>query len=83
MECAICRNEIEKEFVILNCSCHNSYHGKCIEKWIKKDRSCPTCRKRWKNNEWMSNKERLKLIKIRLNNEFIGSRRFNYSLVFN
>jgi len=49
--CLICLENIENEFVILNCKCKTAvYHNKCINELIKinKDRcnyiSCPHCR---------------------------------------
>lgn len=83
MNCLICRENINNEFVILNCLCKNVFHQTCINKWIDKCRSCPTCRKVWKKNDWKSRNDKLKLIKLRLNNEFSSFRRRiinNYSL---
>ena len=34
--------------IYMNCACKSSvYHTKCINDWLEKSRSCPTCRKRY------------------------------------
>jgi len=44
-ECLICLDKFEykKYKRILKC-CNNTYHKTCIDKWLKKNSSCPTCR---------------------------------------
>ena len=44
-ECLICLEKFEykKYKRILKC-CDNIYHKTCIDKWLKKNSSCPTCR---------------------------------------
>lgn len=44
-ECIICTEKYEhKQYKrTLNC-CHHAYHKKCIDKWFKKNSSCPNCR---------------------------------------
>ena len=44
-ECLICLEKFEykKYKRILKC-CNNIYHKTCIDKWLKKNSSCPTCR---------------------------------------
>lgn len=47
-ECAICMEKLfgkeNKEAVVKETPCGHRYHGKCIEKWLKKHQSCPLCR---------------------------------------
>ncbi|XP_078160134.1 E3 ubiquitin-protein ligase MPSR1-like [Carex rostrata] len=47
-ECAICMEKLfgkeNKEAVVKETPCGHRYHGKCIEKWLRKHRSCPMCR---------------------------------------
>ena len=45
MECSICHEELNKCIIFTTCQCCHGYHKKCIEKWLKISRSCPTCRK--------------------------------------
>ena len=49
MDCPICYIPITKKdkFTILNCDCSTVYHNHCIDKWLKIEKSCPTCRKKW------------------------------------
>ena len=44
-DCSICLEKIEykKYKRILPC-CKNVYHKTCIDKWLKKNSSCPNCR---------------------------------------
>lgn len=50
-ECAICYEPFEKleEAKALPCTsssaCPSVYHASCIEKWLRKDPSCPLCRR--------------------------------------
>lgn len=51
-ECLICMEKFEykKYKRILKC-CNNIYHKKCIDKWLKKNSSCPTCRHDFLNKD--------------------------------
>lgn len=81
--CPICCEKIGNMFVILSCQCHNLYHKTCIDKWLKIDNSCPTCRQNWLDNPFTNfnnNKELLEEIRRRLWQESIGihsGRHFN------
>ena len=50
MSCIICLQKIHSNFNILNCPCPYTYHAKCINTWLEKNRSCPHCRKTWVKN---------------------------------
>ncbi|XP_021711071.1 E3 ubiquitin-protein ligase RNF181-like [Aedes aegypti] len=41
-ECAICLEELDSNVKALECS--HSYHERCIDMWLEKKRTCPTCR---------------------------------------
>ena len=44
-ECLICLEKFEyKKYKRLLKCCNNIYHKTCIDKWLKKNSSCPTCR---------------------------------------
>ena len=49
MECSICQEAITHgdAYKILPCSCYYSFHSQCIESWLKRVPSCPTCRHRF------------------------------------
>ena len=51
-ECLICMEKFEykKYKRVLKC-CNNIYHKKCIDKWLKKNSSCPICRHDFLNKE--------------------------------
>ncbi|KAK1303805.1 RING-H2 finger protein ATL79 [Acorus calamus] len=43
--CAICLSEfVEGEEVRVLPSCRHGFHGRCVEGWLSKRASCPTCR---------------------------------------
>ncbi|XP_029727999.1 uncharacterized protein LOC115266171 [Aedes albopictus] len=41
-ECAICLEELDSNVKALECS--HSYHERCIDMWLEKKGTCPTCR---------------------------------------
>ena len=44
-ECLICMDNYKVgEFVRNLSNCNHCYHKKCIDKWLKKNGSCPICR---------------------------------------
>jgi hypothetical protein len=44
-ECRICFDQVEKP-VKINCPCNNVYyHKNCLQKWFRKKKTCPMCRK--------------------------------------
>ena len=57
-ECLICMEKFayKKYKRILHC-CNNIYHKKCIDKWLKKNSSCPTCRHDFLNKNSESKEE--------------------------
>ena len=42
--CPICYIEITKAFFVTICG--HSYHVKCIDEWLKTNKTCPYCRKK-------------------------------------
>lgn len=66
--CVICLEELDKNYKIdinnsiyLNkikeklCNCIHKIHKECIENWLKYNKSCPLCRKRFSNDEEIIN----------------------------
>jgi hypothetical protein len=44
--CIICDEILNDSIIYMNCDCKSSaYHNKCINEWLDKSISCPTCRK--------------------------------------
>ena len=82
-KCPICCEKIGNNFFILSCQCRNLYHKNCINKWLKINNSCPTCRQKWLPNPFINivkNTELLEEIRRRLWEESIGihsGRHFN------
>lgn len=56
-KCLICHEEINNNFTITSCKCNVIYHSVCYEKWINKNRSCPTCRYIYKIKTCKNNKK--------------------------
>lgn len=44
-ECSICLEEIETRFDMSTLTCSHGFHRKCIDKWARRQRRCPICRK--------------------------------------
>jgi hypothetical protein len=44
-ECSICLEEIETRFDMSTLTCSHGFHRKCIDKWSRRQRRCPICRK--------------------------------------
>lgn len=44
-ECTICIASIKKGSIIRLLSCTHKFHYKCIDEWVDKNTTCPTCRK--------------------------------------
>lgn len=42
--CVICLMEFEEKQLVRVLPCTHEYHTKCIDKWLKSNRSCPICR---------------------------------------
>ncbi|XP_013784778.1 uncharacterized protein LOC106468873 [Limulus polyphemus] len=43
-ECQVCLSSYEEGEVLRILPCFHDYHASCIDKWLKNNRSCPTCR---------------------------------------
>ncbi|KAH3877289.1 hypothetical protein DPMN_001152 [Dreissena polymorpha] len=43
-ECVICGDKYQIGDVQMSLPCFDRYHEKCIDKWLQKNRQCPTCR---------------------------------------
>jgi len=44
-ECSICLEGIQHEFSKATLQCSHSFHRTCIQKWFRRQRRCPNCRK--------------------------------------
>ena len=44
-DCCICQEKFQGKDEIRTLGCNHYYHKGCIDKWLKKDKSCPICRK--------------------------------------
>lgn len=44
-ECIICFTNFKKISMCISLNCHHVFHSKCIDKWLKKEFACPTCRR--------------------------------------
>jgi len=42
--CVICMCEFETRQTLRVLPCSHEYHAKCIDKWLKSNRTCPICR---------------------------------------
>jgi predicted amidophosphoribosyltransferase len=54
MDCPICYEKVKNEIIL---SCNHTFCGKCIKKWSNNKKTCPLCRKIFKDAELMSFKE--------------------------
>ncbi|MFH4978386.1 hypothetical protein AB6A40_005095 [Gnathostoma spinigerum] len=43
--CVICQYEFERRDHIRVLPCDHHYHAKCVDKWLKTNRTCPICRR--------------------------------------
>ena len=46
-ECPICLEifeELEDDSLLCTLKCGHSYHKKCVNEWLSKDSTCPSCR---------------------------------------
>ena len=46
VECSICMEEFKDKDRVFTCSCNQTFHYSCINKWIKSKDDCPICRKK-------------------------------------
>ncbi|ESN91326.1 hypothetical protein HELRODRAFT_69981 [Helobdella robusta] len=42
--CVVCMCEFEARQKIRILPCKHHYHSKCVDKWLKMNRTCPICR---------------------------------------
>lgn len=42
--CPVCLAEFEEGDVLLQLPCRHAFHAECIESWLKRHVTCPTCR---------------------------------------
>lgn len=42
--CVICQCDFEKKEQIRVLPCDHHYHVKCVDKWLRTNRTCPICR---------------------------------------
>jgi len=59
MLCAICYNSVKNFLCYTNCQCQEVYHEHCLSRWNKVNKSCPTCRKKYKQKPNLSQKPNL------------------------
>lgn len=69
-ECLICLEKFEykKYKRVLHC-CNNVYHKPCIDKWFKKNSTCPACRHDYLKEENEENAENIIVNENELENE--------------
>lgn len=48
-DCCICMKKLKQGKCVKNTNCKHEAHVACIEKWIKRRKTCPMCRKSWKS----------------------------------
>ena len=54
--CIICDEILNDGIIYMNCDCKSSaYHKKCLNEWLDKSISCPTCRKIYPNKNVTDN----------------------------
>ena len=46
VECSICMETFKNDDRVFVCSCKQTFHYNCINKWIKSKEDCPICRKK-------------------------------------
>ncbi|VDN04526.1 unnamed protein product [Thelazia callipaeda] len=57
--CVICQCDFEKRDLIRELPCSHHFHLKCVDKWLRSNRSCPICRKNAVPDETNMNLEAL------------------------
>ncbi|OTF78623.1 ring finger protein 44-like protein [Euroglyphus maynei] len=43
--CVICMCDFEAKQNLRVLPCHHEFHARCIDKWLKTNRTCPICRR--------------------------------------
>ena len=70
MNCLICLEKINNNFVYTNCNCKNIlYHKECISNWLMFSLNCPHCKKIFPKSKY--NKIKKDKIKIKLKNALL------------
>jgi E3 ubiquitin-protein ligase RNF38/44 len=42
--CVVCMCEFENRQLLRALPCNHEFHAKCVDKWLKTNRTCPICR---------------------------------------
>jgi len=42
--CVVCMSDFETRQVVRVLPCAHEFHSKCVDKWLKTNRTCPICR---------------------------------------
>jgi E3 ubiquitin-protein ligase RNF38/44 len=42
--CVVCMCDFENRQLLRVLPCSHEFHGKCVDKWLKTNRTCPICR---------------------------------------
>uniref|UniRef100_A0A914PPP1 RING-type domain-containing protein n=1 Tax=Panagrolaimus davidi TaxID=227884 RepID=A0A914PPP1_9BILA len=50
-DCTICLSDLTPSNTYAITKCGHTFHGKCIQKWLKSALSCPTCRTKAKKSK--------------------------------
>lgn len=43
--CVICLSKFELKSKIRPLPCNHAFHAKCVDKWLRANRTCPICRR--------------------------------------
>lgn len=44
LSCVVCMCEFESRQVLRVLPCGHEFHARCVDKWLKSNRTCPICR---------------------------------------
>eukprot|EP00761_Pharyngomonas_kirbyi_P006852 gb/GECH01006861.1/.p1 GENE.gb/GECH01006861.1/~~gb/GECH01006861.1/.p1 ORF type:complete len:145 (+),score=45.25 gb/GECH01006861.1/:1-435(+) len=44
LNCIVCQDEYQLNELVKKMPCEHIFHPKCLDMWLEKDNSCPTCR---------------------------------------
>ncbi|ELT96644.1 hypothetical protein CAPTEDRAFT_50226, partial [Capitella teleta] len=44
ISCVVCMCEFEQRQLLRVLPCSHEFHAKCVDKWLKSNRTCPICR---------------------------------------
>ncbi|KAL1283480.1 RING finger protein [Trichinella pseudospiralis] len=51
LSCVICLNNFEIRQLLRELPCSHCYHSKCVDKWLRSNRTCPICRRVAKDDQ--------------------------------